>query len=145
MTPTNKKQLLKVGLESGIDFDGEGADTVNSRCARFVLLSVAGGLRGDQFELGMQAGIEVLAGKFYSPRQISRSISVLVKAGLLRRVRARAGRGTAGEAPAMNYLHPVLLSAAVAWAAEWSKNGPRKPKSRIIRIPLSFSEEAGIR
>ncbi len=44
----------------------------------------------------------------------------------------------------MNYLHPVLLSAAVTWAAEWSKNGPRKPKSRIIRIPLSFSEEAGI-
>ncbi len=67
MTPTNKKQLLKVGLEHGIDFDGEGADTVNSRCARFVLLSVASGLRGDQFELGMQAGVEVLSRQVLLP------------------------------------------------------------------------------
>lgn len=132
----HKKELLLRGLaEGGLGFQGPCSDGLEDRATRLVLLQIARGLRADRLHAGMKAGAEVLGAGLYSDRHVRRALALLQKAGVIQRVRSRTAKALK-EAPARNYIHPIVIDAAVAWALAWRNSpGSKRPPKREIQTP----------
>lgn len=134
----NRKQaLLRALRKGGFVYCGPGSDELNGRCCKWVLQSIADGLRADRFSAGMKAGALVLGADMYSQRAVRRALAALVEAGLVRRERAPAGRGTKSEAPAKNYLSAKLIELAIEWAGAW-RSTSSKPEPCLFPVPAAF-------
>ena len=134
----NRKQLLLRGLQqAGLSFTGPGAERLADRSVLVVLERIAAGLRSDRLASGMKAGAAMLGGSLYSERQVRRALAVLEAHGVVWRVRARDRTGHK-EAPAQNFIHPIVIAEAIVWSLEWRHApGSRRPQNRLIRTPLS--------
>jgi hypothetical protein len=146
-------------FSKGIDWDGIvparagfqeayllAEDMFSGRAVKAILLHMADRLNGSRAAAGITLSRPNLTNVLYQKSTASAVLAQLVRAGVIRRVRA-GRKGCAHEETARTVFNPALIAMALTWQAEHQANlgkGRRGaaalPARRMVKTPLIWTD-----
>lgn len=134
---------LKKFVIDGAAWAGD-AGQLTTRSVRYTLARISElyPTRATQLGRGIQVSVRTIAAGAYSDRSIRSSLTVLVKAGLIRRIRTKQP-GAVRDDVCKTQVNPALIALAREWAREQLViNYPKPPTRHYVELPMEWPAPA---